>query len=272
MDRPSGMNNPRIQVALPPPAQLRLTQLNIERDSALAQASSLQSRINACDGTTDALILERLTAEQQKARDRNNTLHRLLSAMQQWWFQLRLRPGEAIKSVTMVAKLPQGQTPAEAIGKLRVEMLAIAQELAKVRHAPLPVADQIAAAEKYVAQRGAVNGPRINVVRDQLQLQWPDDVIASKTDLIGMLCWLAPTSVIAALKREIEQSPASANALPAAERDARVADLESRLLDLERRESALLDKDTSILPRFDMDPRAYLQVEIVAREAQQQVA
>jgi hypothetical protein len=265
--------NPRIQLPLPPPAQLRLTQLNIERDNALAQASSLQSRINSCDGTTDVLILERLTAEQQKARDRNNTRHRLLSAVQQWWFQLRLRPGEVIKSVTMAAKLPQGQTAAEAIGKLRVEMLAIAQELAKVRHAPLPVADQVAAAEKYVAQRGAVNGPRISVVRDQLQLAFADDVAATKTDLIGLLCWLAPTSVMAALKREIETQPSAVNALPAADRLAKVVDLEARLLDLERRESSLLDKaEGAVLPRFDMSPLAFLQIEIAAREVAQQVA
>jgi hypothetical protein len=265
--------NPRIQVPLPPPAQLRLTQLSIERDNALAQASSLQNRINSCDGTTDALILERLTSEQQKARERNNTLHRLLSSTQQWWVQLRLRPGEVLKTVMVATKLEKGQTPAEAIGALRVQMLGLSQDLAKVRHAPLPITDQVAAAERYVAQRGAVNGPRINVVRDQLQLQWPDDVIASKTDLIGMLCWLAPTSVIAALKREIETQPASANALPAADRDRRVQELEARLLDLERRESALLDKaEGAVLPRFDMDPRAYLQIEIVAREAQQQVA
>jgi hypothetical protein len=246
--------------------------LNIDRDSALDQAHALQNRVNMAD-SSDVLIRDRLTAEQQKARDRNNTLHRLLSAVQQWWFALRLAPGEVIRTVAVPAKVEKGQTPAEAIGKLRVEMLAISQDLARVRHAPLPIADQVAAAEKYVAQRGGVNGPRITVVRDQLQLQWPDDVIASKQDLLGVLCWLAPTSVMAALKREIESGPAAANAMPAADRVAKVADLEARLLDLERRESALLDKaEGAVLPRHDMNPLAYLQIEIVAREAQQQVA
>jgi hypothetical protein len=123
-----------------------------------------------------------------------------------------------------------------AIGKLRVEMLSIAQDLQRIRHAPLPVADQVAAAEQYVAQRAAYSGPRIGVLRDQLQLQWPDDVVGSKQDMLGVLCWLAPTSVAAALKREIETQPSPANALPAADRNRRVQELEARLLDIERRE------------------------------------
>jgi hypothetical protein len=262
------MNTPRgVQVPLPPQAQLRLTQLNVERDSALAQASSLQNRINACDGTTDALIREQLEAELRKYQQRQQVLHRLLSAVQQWWFQLRLPPGSYIRPVTVAAKLDKGQTVAEAIGKLRVEMLSIAQDLHRIRHAPLPIADQIEAAELYVAQRGAFNGPRIAVVRDQLSLTWPDDVIASKQDMLAVLCWLAPTSVTAALKREIETHPSPVNALPAADRIKRVAELEAALLDLERRESSLLDKADGILPRPDMSPLAYLQVEIAVREA-----
>jgi hypothetical protein len=269
----AGNMNPRIQVPLPAPAQLRLTQLNIERDSAFDQARALQNRVNACDGTTDSLIRERLAAEQQRHSQRQQTLHRLLSAVQQWWFQLRLPNGYYIKQLTVPAKVEKGQTPAEAIGKLRVEMLSIAQDLAKVRRAPLPIPDQVAAAERFIAGKALVGMPRIGVVRDQLQLSWADDIITSKSDVFTILCALFPKSMLDALKREIEQSPAAANAMPAAERDQQVRELESRLLDLERRESALLDKaEGAVLPRHDMNPLAYLQIEIVAREAQQQVA
>jgi hypothetical protein len=188
---------------------------------------------------------------------------------------LRLRPGEFVKSVTVHATLAKGQTAAEAIGKLRVEMLALAQDLAKVRHAPLPIADQVAAAEKYVAQRAAYSGPRIGVQRDQLQLSWQDDVIGSKQDMLAVLCWLAPTSVVTALKREIETQPSPSNAMPAADRIAKVQELEAQLLDLERREASLLDKADNVLPRPDMSPMAFLGVEIAAQigaSPQQQVA
>jgi hypothetical protein len=100
------MNNPRgVQVPLPAQAQLRLTQLNVERDSSLAQASSLQSRLNACDSSTDALIRERLEDELRKYQQRQQVLHRLLSAVQQWWVQLRIRPNEMIRTVAVTAKL-----------------------------------------------------------------------------------------------------------------------------------------------------------------------
>jgi hypothetical protein len=152
-------------------------------------------------------------------------------------------------------------------------MLSIAQELAKVRHAPLPIADQVAAAERYVAQRAAYSGPRIGVVRDQLQLQWPDDVVGSKQDMIGVLSWLAPASVIAALKREIEAQPSPVAPMAAADRIAKINSLEAQLLDLERREASLLDKaDGAVLVRPDMSPMAYLQVEIAAHEVAAAVA
>jgi hypothetical protein len=261
-----------VQVELPPSATARHTELSLLRDAALDASRSAQQRLNDLPDDADRLLRERLQAQRDSYALRNNTLHRLLSATNQWLFQLRLPPGCCLKPATVPVTLAKGQTAAEAIGKLRVEMLAIAQELAKVRHAPLPKNDLIALCESYVAQRGAVNGPRIAVVRDQLTLQWPDDVIANKQELLSVLCWLAPTSVVAALKREIEQSPAAANAMPAADRIAKVAGLEAALLDLERRESSLLDKADGVLPRPDMSPAAFLGVEIVAQEPAQQVA
>jgi hypothetical protein len=171
--------------------------------------------------------------------------------------------------------LAKGETFALAIAKVRTEIFALSQQLAKVRAAPLPTADQIKLAEEYVARRGAVTGPRIGVVRDQLQLQWHDDVIASRQDLIGTLCWLAPTSVLAALKREIEAAGAPVNAMPAAERIKKIGELEAQLLALERREEVLIScaaaDGTEVLRRQDANPMAVLGVVIVS-EAQAKVA
>jgi hypothetical protein len=265
--------NPRgVQVELPAFATARLTELSLARDLALEASRACQQKINQLPDDSPSQMLARLVTERDKQAQRNNSLHRLLSSVNQYLFQLRLPPGCYLKPVSTPVTLAKGETAAQAIGALRVEMLAIAQELAKVRHAPLPITDQIAAAERYVTLRGGTNAPRVAMVRDQLQLTFADDVAATKTDLIGLLCWLAPTSVIAALKREIEQSPAGAGALPAADRDRRVRELEAQLLGLERRESALLDKADSVLPRHDMNPLAFLGIEIAAREAQQQVA
>jgi hypothetical protein len=266
-----GLVNMRgIQVVLPPSAAARHAELALARDSAMDAARSAQQRLNDLPGDVDQLLRDRLAAQVSLQTQRNSQLHRLLSSVNQFLFSLRLRPGEVLAPVTVPVTLAKGETAAQAVGKLRVEMLQLQQELARVRHAPLPISDQIGAAERYVAQRGAVAGPRVGVVRDQLQLQWPDDVIGSKQDLIGVLCWLAPTSVVAALKREIEAGPAPVNPMSAAVRDAKIVELSAKLLELERCEAALLD-DT-ILPRHDMNPLAYLQVEIRTEARAQQVA
>jgi hypothetical protein len=258
------MNMRGIQVAVPDQTKQRLDALTVARDLALAQQQALQSRLSMLDDHAVDLR-QRLVDERDKQSARFNVLSRLMSSCNQWLFTLRLRPGEVLQSVSVPAKLEKGQTAAEAIGKLRVEMLAISQGLAKVRTAPLPVAEQIAAAERYVQQRGAYAGQKIGVVRDQLSLSWQDDVLADKQTLFGLLAWLAPTSVLAALKREIEAQPAPVAPMPAADRIRKVSELEAKLLDLERRESALLDDTT--LPRPEMSPMSYLQVQIIAREA-----
>jgi hypothetical protein len=161
--------------------------------------------------------------------------------------------------------LAKGETPAQAVTRLRIEMLALQQESARTRASPLPLQEQIAAVERFVAERGAYAGPRIAVQRDQLVLSWQDDVLADKQTLFGLLAWLAPATVTGALKKEIESRPSPVGAMPAAARIAKVAELEGKLLEFERKECALLTDE--ILPRAETDPRAFLGVAIAAKEA-----
>jgi hypothetical protein len=252
-----------VTVAVPESAKARLDALNVEVSMALDAQRALQGRANQVEPGTD--LHERLIAERDKQGQKHRTLHRLLSSLNQFIFQLRLHPGEALRPVKTAATLKKGETAAEAVGKLRLEMFSISQELAKLRMAPLPAADQIALAEAYVARKAMVAAPKVVIQRDTLNLVWSDDVITSKTDLITMLAWLAPKTVLSAVRAEIEAAPEAANAMPAADRDAKIAALSAQLLVLERREVALLDEST--LPRPDTSPLAYLQVAIVAMEA-----
>jgi hypothetical protein len=238
----------------------------MQRDSALDLSRSVQARMNMLPADADQLS-ERLVVERDKHVARHNALHRLLSATNQFLFQLRLRPNEMLAPLSVPVTLAKGETAQEAVSKLRAEIAAVNAQLVQVRSAPLPTADRVKAAEEYVIRRAAVTGPRISVVRDQLQVQWQDDVIASKQDLIGVLCWLTPASVLAALKREIEETPSPVNAMSTPDRERKIAELSASLLALERKESALLDFDT-ILPRPEMSALSFLQVAVVAREAQ----
>jgi hypothetical protein len=254
-----------VVVAVPESAQRRLEQLDVEVGMALDQMRSLQSRANMVEPGSD--LHERLMAARDEQGRRHNHLSRVASSCRQYLFELRLPPGEVLAPVTARASAQpaKGETAAQAIGKLRIEMLVIAQELARARSAPLPIADQIALAEQYISRRAMLATPRIVIQRDVLNLVWADDVVVSKSDLISLLCWLAPKSVLGAVRAGIEAAPAAANAMAAVERDAKVAELSRALLDLERREVALLDSTT--LPRPDTSPLAYLMLAIVPAEA-----
>jgi hypothetical protein len=244
--------NPRgIQVELPESATARLTELQIRRDNALALSHATQAALNGLNEASGPLY-ERLLGERDRHAQAHNHLHRLQSAINQFLFELRLGPGQRLAPVTVAAKLAKGETAAERVGALRIEMLSIQQELAKVRRAPLPIAEQVKAAEEFIARRALLATPRIVVQRDQLNLVFADDVITSKSDVFAVLCWLAPKSMLDALRREISAAEPPAGAMPAAVRVAKIAELSASLLALERKEVALLDDTT--LPRPDTSP------------------
>jgi hypothetical protein len=254
------MNLRGVVVDVPEHAKARLDELNMAVGVALDQSKALAARANMVEAGSD--LYQKIIEEQEKYRLKWNTLHRLLSSINQWLFQLRL-PGGYLAPVTVAAQPAKGETAAEAVGKLRIQMASIVQEIAKVRSAALPVADQLALAEEFIAGKAMVGRPRIAIVRDTMQLSFADDVVTCKTDLLTILCWIAPKSLLDAIKREIAEGPPATNSLSAAVRIKKLAELGGQLLELERREIALLDEST--LPRHDTNPLAYLMVEI--REA-----
>src|SRR6516162_9146726 len=91
------MNMRGVQVQIPEQAQQRLDELTIARDLALDQTRALQARINMCDGSSDSMIRDRLTAERDKQQHRHNALSRLVSACNQWLVGLRLVPSTALE-------------------------------------------------------------------------------------------------------------------------------------------------------------------------------
>jgi hypothetical protein len=209
-------------------------------------------------------LRQRVLEERDKQAQRYNVLSRLLSATNQYLFQLRLPKGYCLEPVTVPATLARGETPLQAIGKLRIELFQVQQELAKVRAAPLPVQERLKAVEDYIVRRSLVGMPRIGIQRDQLVATWQDDIVTSKSDVFAILCALFPKSMSDALRREIEAQPAPVGAVPSADRIKRVAELEAHVLALEYKESALLTDE--ILPRPEMSPQGFLQVQIVAKE------
>jgi hypothetical protein len=254
-----------VTVTLPPEAKSRLDMLSIERESALDQMKALQSRINMADG--DASIIERLTIERDKASLRQNTLHRLLSSVNQWLVTLRLPPAHYLEPVQMFVALPKGQTAAEAIVAVRALIAGINAQIAQVRSAPLTRQAQQDAVHRYLASLAMGSRPKITFDQQgNARIAWAED-IATMNSVVGLLALICPAELISSF--QLDAGPEPENAVSPGQREARLGDLSAKLLELERRESALLCVAEGVLPRPEMNPQAYLQVRIATEVAQQ---
>ena len=79
---------------------------------------------------------------------------------------MELRPGVLLEEAPQIAiDVKNGQTLGAAIESARGEIKSLQQKLAAVRSAPLPQADQIRAAEAFVAKMAATAKPSVAVMR-----------------------------------------------------------------------------------------------------------
>jgi hypothetical protein len=264
-----------VQVELPDAAKSRLDQLGIMRDEALDAARSAQNRINMLP--QDATQMQaKLIVERDKHTQRNNHLHRLLSATNQWMFQLRLAPGYVLVPVRPDVKLKPGETAADAIENIRSQIAVIGVQIAAARSAPLKQSSRKDAVAEHLARLALRVRPKLGFdAKGNAKTLWAEDMVVNKDEVLGLICWalgpLGPEELTSAFL--IEQEPDPEGALSPAERDAAVSKLSDDLLALERVEAALLDRaDGSVLPRPEMNPIAYLQVQVVAQEVQAAVA
>jgi hypothetical protein len=242
--------------------------LSIERESALDQMKALQSRINMAEG--DPSIIERLTLERDKASVRQNTLHRLLSSVNQWLVTLRLPPNCYLEPVQMSVSLQKGQTAAEAIAAVRALIAATNLQITAVRSAPLSRQAQQDAVHRYLASLAMGSRPKITFDQHgNARIAWAEE-LATMNSVIGLLALICPAELISSF--QLDAGPEPENAIAPQEREARLSDLAANLLELERRESALLSVAEGVLPRPEMSPQSYLQVRIATEAPQQAVA
>ena len=252
------------QVTLPAEAQAVLDNLLVRRDAELDAGRAAQSRISMLPAEGAEAIKQRLVEDRDRHHARQRDLALLCSRLLQWHLLLRLRPGETLEMAPapQLRPLRAGETGSARVRAVREEIKTGRERLAAAKAAPLPLADQLKAAEAFIAAKAMIAKPRIAIVRDEFQAQLRDEV-----DLLAVISWLAPKNLLAAFKAELESRPQQANAMPAAEREQRVCELSASLLVLERHEAALLSEANDMLPRPDMDPVALLGVQIISKEA-----
>jgi hypothetical protein len=259
-----------VQVEVPPSATARLTELSLNRDLALESSRACQQKINLLPDDAPSQMLARLRTERDKQAANNNTLHRLLSACNQYLFQLRLPPGYYLKPLSVSVTLAKGQTAAEAIDAVRHEIAGINQQILAVRRAPLKQQSRQTAIHRALASMALAARPKLNFDQHgNASFVWRED-LASMNDMVGILALMFPSELVNAF--QLGDEPDQPNAISPEERENKLSELSLALLSAERRESALLDKADGVLVRPDMSPAAFLQIEVVAQEAQAAVA
>jgi hypothetical protein len=258
-----------VTVTLPPEAQARLDQLGLNKDAAYDAGRSVQQRMNMLPQDTAGQIHQRLAAERDNHARQHNQLSRLWSSTNQLIMQLHLAPGQILAPVPPAGiKPPPGETAAEAIEKVRAQIGVLSQQIIAARRAPLRRQSKADALAKRLAGLALRARPRVNFdAAGNATITFTDE-IAEMSSVLGLLALCFPQEITSAfIDGDAESEADPPNALTPADRDAAVAKLQSDLLALERIEAELLDMAGTVLPRHDMNPLAYLCVEITEAAA-----
>jgi hypothetical protein len=237
-------------------------------NSALDLSRSFQQRLNMAEGSAD--LQAKLTAERDKAALRHNHNHRVLSACNQFLFQLRLAPGFCLESVPPLDFKIRTSLP-NAVEATRARIAEVQREIAVVRAAPLKQASQQDAVNRYLASQALRVAPRVGFdAKGNARVLWAEDLLHSKDDLLGVLYWIAPSSVSKAFAEMLSPGPELEGALSPEEREQAIKRLSSTQLQMEMQEEFLIEQAAlgghEITRRPDVDPRAVLQIQIVAQE------
>jgi hypothetical protein len=271
------MNMRGVQVQVPDEAKQRLAELNMQRDLALDQTKALQNRLNMLpDDAGD--LRQRLVSEREKQALRANYLQRLVSACNQWLFQLRLAPGTALEThpplnLTIRTSLPH------AVESTRRQIADLQKEIAKVRSAPLKISSKRDAARAYLERLAQVYAPRLVLdARGNAKAMWREDMVVSKDEILALIVWAlgpnGPAELVEAFA--IDEEPEPEGALTPLEKEETLSRFNKTLLTLERQENSLISCAAAdgheITRQPDASPLAVLNLVIVQQEPVQQVA
>jgi hypothetical protein len=268
-----------IQVELPECASAVLADLQAARDSALDSSRSAQQRLNQLDDAdTDPRLRDRVAAEQSRHTLRHNQLHRLVSAINQYLFNLRLAPGFVLAPAPPL-DINSRSTPANAVAGMREDIANVNREMAAVRAAPLKRNSQREAVAMHLSNLARRVRPRISFdARGVARIGWAEDMVFDKNDILGVVCWaLGPEGLKRFLAAfELDTGPEPEGALSPEEREQQLSRLATTLLTLERQEEFHINRAAAdgmeILRRPDASPLAVLGIAIVAQEAEAAVA
>jgi hypothetical protein len=257
--------------ALPAAAKNRFIALNSQRQEADDAKRAAQMRLASLPRTADPAVVQQLNLVRDKWNVRSESLSQVCNKIRHW---IGSQNTAAVFEMAPVAKaaLHDGRTICETIEEMRNQIDALQTHLRVVRAAPLPKATLKDMAAQFVQELAAHARPRISAGSNGLTVAFTApgaDTMAHHGDIAAFMCWLSPTSMIAALEREISALPETQAAMPKAEQIQRAAKLAEQLLELERQEEALIEMAASdgldVMRRADADPRAVLGIAVAAK-------
>jgi hypothetical protein len=180
-----------------------------------------------------------------------------------------LPPGYVLESAPPPDIKINGRLLPRMIELTREQIAEVQREIAQVRAAPLKQSSQQEAVNRYLASQALRVRPRVGFdAQGNAKVLWNEDLLHSKDDLLGILFWIAPSSVSKAFSEMLspEPEPEPDGALSPLEREQRISKFTNTLLTLERHEEYLIeraaDEGTEITRRPDASPIAVLQLQI----------
>lgn len=185
-------------------------------------------------------------------------------------FLMQLPPHAVLEDALREKARPRkGESPLDAINRIREEVRAAQSEVRKLYQAGPRVADLKRAAKRYVDELAA--RPTITATHEKFDLTFDNGSSAAGPNIRAILAWVYPEALLKRLEDEIDAMPVPELALSLKEKNERLAVAKEKLLALEYSEEILIesayDDGEQIVRRFDADPQAILGVQIKRRKA-----
>jgi hypothetical protein len=223
-----------------------------QREQALAAARQLNDRVEdhaAAAAEFEPVIAElqgeltKLEAERNKRETRRTDAAQLVARLRGYLEQVTSRNAPLTPHQQPPVQLRNGESPVDAIGRVRTEITALERELIQLRRAALPSGELRQRIREYVTELGKAGMPSVFTDAGQFRIDWPPGSMAPAGTLgPGAACVIAalfPDVLISALDAQVERI--SGTGLASNDRAKREVEIHDRLLTLQRTEESLIE-------------------------------
>jgi uncharacterized small protein (DUF1192 family) len=245
--------------------------IQAERATLLAQAAELgidKPDVSEADHAIAQLQTElaRLDAHRDKRGQARHDAAQLVARLRHFLEQLPPTPALARAQINP-PRLINGETPPQAVARLRAEITKVQRELAALASAPLPSGELRERARQWVAELARAGRPMLRTAQGRFEIEWHAGAFGGPMApaSIAILAAINPDGLYALIDEQITATN-SGSGLASGERPKKEAQLRARLHDLEAQEESIIDHEddaadgVAIPRRPEADPWAVLAV------------